>query len=616
MSGFDDSQELLQDFLTEATELLDDVDVSLMALESAPTDNDLLNRVFRGFHTVKGGAGFLEAHLLVELCHHAENLLDKLRSKQLIVDANMMDSILAATNEVRRMFGQMASGHMPSAAPAALLEALKIAAEGRSPAIVDSAAETPPAMLEPATSAQHEPSNDGIDWPAYYEAAFGVTAAASGSIPNPATAAATSAVPASTKAIVASPKTAAPAGGGGTPQFGKESTIRVDTTRFDQILNLSGEIGLTKNRLTCLRAELRAGVKDTGEEAESRQKTLDGVLAQLDTLVSDLQAAVMRARMQPVGRVFQKYSRLARDLGRQLGKDIELVITGADTEVDKTILEELNDPLVHLVRNAVDHGIESKADRRAAGKPERGTVQLSARQAGDHIVIEITDDGKGMHAEFIRQKAIDKGLISIEEAGTLDERQISQLIFLPGFSTKTEVTDVSGRGVGMDVVRHNIQKMKGRIDIQSVPGSGSKFTISLPLTLAILPVMMLSLCGQAYALPLSAVREIISLSPESVQWVNGHPTRVIRDEVLPVFDLAALIGRTREQEARFGVIALSGDQEFILAVDGFIGQDEVMIKPLEGVKPKGVSGATLSGDGTLVLVLELHELLKGVFKSN
>lgn len=612
MSDLSDAQELLQDFLTEATELLDDVDVSLMALEQSPQDDDLLNRVFRGFHTVKGGAGFLEAHLLVELCHHAENLLDKLRCKQLLVDADMMDSILAATNEVRRMFGQMASGQALSAAPPALLTALKLAAEGKSAAITVHA--LTPALLPDihgrvdaahASSMTDDPTaidQTAINWAALYEAAFG----------NPPPAHSASVSPAAVRtAAVASPKSGTTGGGNALPAA-KESTIRVDTLRFDQILNLSGEIGLTKNRLTCLRSELRATHHTT--EDELTQKTMDGVLAQLDTLVSDLQAAVMRARMQPVGRVFQKYSRLARDLGRQLGKDIELIITGADTEVDKTILEDLNDPLVHLVRNAVDHGIEPAADRRALGKAERGTVHLSAKQSGDHIVIEISDDGKGMHADMIRQKAIEKGLISMDEAGVLDNRQILQLIFLPGFSTKTEVTDVSGRGVGMDVVKHNIQKMKGRIDIYSTPGSGSRFTISLPLTLAILPVMMLNVCGQAFALPLSAVREIITLVPDDIQQVNGNPTLVIRDEVLPLFDLAALIGRSRTSPAGFGVVAVSGEQEFILSVDSFIGQDEVMIKPLEGIKPKGVAGATLSGDGTLVLVLELHELLDETFK--
>jgi two-component system chemotaxis sensor kinase CheA len=386
----------------------------------------------------------------------------------------------------------------------------------------------------------------------------------------------------------------------------KDATLRVDTQRFDEILNLSGEIGLTKNRLNCLRGDLVRG-DHNGESL----KTLEQVLGTLDTLVSDLQSAVMKARMQPVGRVFQKYNRLARDVARTLGKDVDLVIEGADTEVDKTILEELNDPLVHLVRNSVDHGLETPEERLAAGKPARGTIKLSARQAGDHIIIEINDDGRGMRPEFIREKAVQKGLISAEDANTLDERQSLNLIFLPGFSTKTEISSVSGRGVGMDVVRTNIQRLKGRIDLSSRPGEGSRVTIFLPLTLAILPVLMMKQGGQTYSMPLNAVREIVNIEPDKVQSVAGKPNLVVRGEVLPVFELSDLLDMGKTGASLVGVVATCGERGYVLAVDSFVGQDEVMIKPLEGVKPKGVAGATLSGEGVLVLVLEMRELLDG-----
>jgi two-component system chemotaxis sensor kinase CheA len=387
---------------------------------------------------------------------------------------------------------------------------------------------------------------------------------------------------------------------------GKDGTLRVDTQRFDQILNLSGEIGLIKNRLNCLRTDLVRGERN-GESL----KTLEQVLGTLDTLVSDLQSAVMKARMQPVGRVFQKYNRLARDVARTLGKDVDLLIEGAETEVDKTILEELNDPLVHLVRNSVDHGLETPDERVAAGKPARGTIRLSARQAGDHIVIEIMDDGRGMRPEILREKAIQKGLISADEANTLDERQSLNLIFLPGFSTKTEISSVSGRGVGMDVVRTNIERLKGRIDLSSRPGEGSRVTIFLPLTLAILPVLMMKQGGQTYGMPLNAVREIVNIEPHDLQSLAGSPNLVVRGEVLPVIELADLLSKPKEGDSLVGVVATSGDRGYVLAVDSFVGQDEVMIKPLEGVKPKGVAGATLSGEGVLVLVLEMHELLQG-----
>ena len=620
MSAFGDLQDLLQDFLTEAGELLEEVDSKLVELEQHPSDNELLNTVFRGFHTIKGGAGFLEASAMVSLCHRTENLFDLLRSGKLLLTPEMLDIILAATGEVRRMFSEMGSNAQPSAAPAALLEALELAAEGKpfvwGQQAVDSTPE-PVAMPDDfsfedfgtAVDGQaSESAIDGFDWAGLYTAVTGRQPKEAERASQEAKMA-TEAVSRQAAAAVRQRQEQKPAPKS-TPipvSGNKESTIRVDTGRFDQILNLSGEIGLTKNRLNCLRQSIMQG-----DDGENTRKTLDFVIGQLDMLVSDLQTAVMKARMQPVGRVFQKYSRLARDVARQIGKDVELLVAGAETEVDKTILEELNDPLVHLVRNAVDHGIEPIEDRRKANKPTRGTVNLSARQTGDHIVIEITDDGRGMRPEVLRQKAIEKGLITAEQAGQLNIQDSLQLIFLPGFSTKTEITDISGRGVGMDVVKTNIQRLNGRIEVHSEPGQGSRITILLPLTLAILPVLMLKLEEQAYSLPLSCVREIISINQENVQQVNGRPTLVVRGDVLPVLDLAELIGRHSSQTNKVGVLAVSGNKACVLAVDSLIGQDEVMIKPLEGIKPKGVSGATLSGEGLLVLVLELREILEGV----
>lgn len=610
MSAFSDV-ELLQDFLTEAGDLLEDVDSKLVELEQSPEDADLLATVFRGFHTIKGGAGFLEATHLVELCHKTENLFDLLRSKKLVLDAEMMDSIMAATGEVHRMFGEMRNGHQPGAAPTELLEALDAAIEGRTVAtaaapVVQAAAEAPAPSQAKTLNDLAQISEDDLDWAGLYEAVVGVppreleqaalsTDMATEAISKQAAAAVRPKAP-PPKAKAAQPAAAAQ----------KENTIRVDTARFDQILNLSGEIGLTKNRLNCLFQAFSLGV--TNEELI---KSLDTVVGQLDMLVSDLQSAVMKARMQPVGRVFQKYSRLARDVSRQLGKDVELVIEGAETEVDKSILEELNDPLIHLVRNAVDHGIETIADRTACGKNPKGIVNLSARQTGDHIVIEIQDDGRGMRPEIIRDKAVEKGLISAEEAGQLSVQDSLQLIFLPGFSTKDQISDISGRGVGMDVVKTNIQRLNGRIEIQSEPGHGSTITILLPLTLAILPVLMLKLEEQIYSLPLSCVREIIPIEEDKVQYVGGKPTMVVRGEVIPLLDLATLIGRESAPTPKVGVLTISGNKACILAVDSLVGQDEVMIKPLDGVKPKGVAGATLSGEGLLVLVLELRELIEG-----
>ncbi len=393
-----------------------------------------------------------------------------------------------------------------------------------------------------------------------------------------------------------------------TAKEARELTIRVDTARLDQVLNLSGEIGLTKNRLTHLRSNLLQGRNDATILSE-----LDQSVSQLDMLVVNLQNAVMKTRMQPIGRLFKKYPRLTRDLARSLGKEIELVLRGEDTEMDKTMIEELNDPLVHLLRNAVDHGVETIEARIAAGKPEKGVVELSACQEGDHILITISDDGGGMRPEVILGKAIKKGLISNEQANTLDETQCLDLIFLPGFSTKEELSSVSGRGVGMDVVKTNIAKLNGTITIQSEPGKGSVFTIFLPLTLAILPVLILRLSEQAFAVPLSMVREILSVSPGQLQQVSGRATMVVRGEVLPVMPLSQLIGwEPGEAAPEVGVLMQYGNNSFILTADGFAGHDDVVIKSLDTFRPKGVAGVTMSSEGDIVLILDVKELLAEV----
>jgi len=383
-----------------------------------------------------------------------------------------------------------------------------------------------------------------------------------------------------------------------------ETSLRIDIARFDRILNLSGEIGLTKNRIVRLRNDLVSRL-----QGQPGIKELDQVVSALSMLVSDLQNTVMKARMQPVGRVFQKYLRLARDLGRQLGKEVELAIVGEDTEIDKNMLEELNDPIVHLVRNAVDHGVDSPEERKARGKPAKATIRLEARQIGDAIRIEIVDDGRGMDPAVLRQKAVEKGLLGAEEAAAMDDREALKLIFLPGFSTKAAVSDVSGRGVGMDVVRNNVQRLSGRIDIRSEIGRGTRIAIDLPLTLAILPVLMFRVQSQPYAVPLAIVRGIIRIEPDAVQLVSGRRCLSLRGEVMPVVDVAAALERPGDGGS-VGILCHLGAQSLVLAVDSFVGQDEVVIKAFEGFKPKGVAGATLASDGTLVLVLDLSELLQ------
>ena len=387
----------------------------------------------------------------------------------------------------------------------------------------------------------------------------------------------------------------------------KDTTIRVEAARLDEVLTLSGEIGLTKNRLNHIRTEILQGRYDS-----ETFKTLDNIATQLDLLVMNIQSAVMKTRMQPVGTLFKKYPRMVGELAASLNKNIDFILLGGETELDKTMIEDLNDPLVHLVRNAVDHGIETDAERKVAGKPGKGVVQIEAHQEGDHILIIITDDGRGMRSDQIRSRAVAKGLISSDVAGKLDDEQCLELIFLPGFTTKDEVSSISGRGVGMDVVKTNIQKLNGSIEIHTESGIGTKFTISLPLTLAILPVLILKLGEQSFAVPLSMVREIIRITPDQLQNISGRSTMIVRGEVLPVLTLSNLIGWEASEYSDVGVLMQFGSSSFILSADGFAGHDDVVIKPLDTFRPKGVAGVTMSSEGDIVLILDIKELLDGI----
>jgi len=637
MSDFGGMEELLQDFLLEAGELLSEVDNKLVDLEKRPNDRELLNDIFRGFHTIKGGAGFLNAENLVSLCHRTENLFDKLRNGELTLSTALMDVIMDATGVVRIMFTSLSQANQPEPADPELIASLEAALAGETvllkkssagvTAATMSAPECDPApevvaqnsienmmtMIEP--SSPTEASIDDINWDALHAALTGtvlppqtakpVVEVAQAIVPDRPPVQEVVSAPAFVP-VQDLPTPARSAGAGAAPQqsLQKETTIRVDTVRLDQVLNLSGEIGLTKNRIANLKTQILHGKHD-----QETLKALDVSVSQLDLLVSDLQNAVMKTRMQPIGRLFQKYPRLARDLARQLGKDVELVLSGEETELDKTMIEDLNDPLVHLVRNAVDHGIESAEERAASHKTAKAIVTLSASQVGDHIYIEISDDGKGMRPDLLRAKAVEKGVIDAEAANSMDDRQSLHLVFLPGFSTKDQISSVSGRGVGMDVVKTNITRLNGKIDVISVPGQGSTFTISLPLTLAILPVLVVRLNDQSFAIPLSMVREIIPIKPAEVQRVSGRATIVVRDEVLPIRSLARLIGWEAKKSPAFGVLMHASDTTFIMAVDGFVGRDDVVIKPLSDIKPKGIAGATLSGDGSIVLVLDMEALL-------
>jgi two-component system chemotaxis sensor kinase CheA len=385
----------------------------------------------------------------------------------------------------------------------------------------------------------------------------------------------------------------------------RDATIRVDTSRLDQVLTLSGELGLAKNRLNCLKNDIVSGNRDPEVLREFEE-----AVNRLDLVVGDVQRAVMKTRMQPIGRLFHKYPRMARDLARALGKDVELVLEGEGTELDRALIDDLGDPLIHLIRNAIDHGVESPEARLAAGKTPSSTVRLSARQEGDHIEITVRDDGRGMNPEALRRKACEKGLMDADEVDRLDAAQCLELVFLPGFSTKEEVSSISGRGVGMDVVKTGIEKLNGRIEIESETGIGTTFRISLPLTLAVLPVLIVRHGKQPFAVPLSMVHEIMPLEAAQLQPFAGSATIVVRGRVLAVRSLGALLGWSSAQRPRYGVLMKCGHTTFVLAVDDYVGREDVVIKPLTEIRPAGVSGATLAGDGSVVLVLDLEPLLQ------
>ncbi|OOV95359.1 chemotaxis protein CheA [Pseudomonas sp. MF4836] len=746
--SFGADEEILQDFLVEAGEILEQLSEQLVELESRPDDADLLNAIFRGFHTVKGGAGFLQLNELVECCHIAENVFDILRKGERRVDSELMDVVLEALDAVNGMFGQVRERTQVTAAtpellaalarlaePAAavevaaepevaeavaepvaesesgditdnefelLLDSLNAAkAEAEAPAAApvassdaasdeitdaefeslldqlhgkgqfapDAVAASEPAAAKAATPGAsdsneitddefealldqlHGKGNFAVDAlesaVASVPAAAAPVAAAAGSdlisdhefeslldelhgkgkfsevagagsaAPAAATAAAVAAKPVAKKPEpkAEAPKAAAPAAAAAPaparaaaapppekPASEAETTVRVDTARLDEIMNMVGELVLVRNRL------VRLGL-NSGDEAMQK------AVSNLDVVTADLQTAVMKTRMQPIKKVFGRFPRLVRDLARQLKKEINLELVGEETDLDKNLVEALADPLVHLVRNAVDHGIESPEEREASGKARGGKVILAAEQEGDHILLSISDDGKGMDPNVLRAIAVKRGVMDKDAADRLSDTECYNLIFAPGFSTKTEISDVSGRGVGMDVVKTKISQLNGSINIYSTKGQGSKIVIKVPLTLAIMPTLMVMLGNQAFAFPLVNVNEIFHLDLSRTNVVDGQEVVIVRDKALPLFYLKRwLVRSAAHEEQREGhVVILSvGTQRIGFVVDQLVGQEEVVIKPLGKMLQgtPGMSGATITGDGRIALILDVPSMLK------
>ncbi|KAA0947288.1 MULTISPECIES: chemotaxis protein CheA [unclassified Pseudomonas] len=720
--SFGADEEILQDFLVEAGEILEQLSEQLVELESRPDDANLLNAIFRGFHTVKGGAGFLQLHELVECCHIAENVFDILRKGERHVDSELMDVILEALDAVNGMFSEVrerapitaatpqllaalarlaepaANAPAPVAEPVAepagdvtdsefeqlldSLNAVKAQAEapvaatqamvptteditddefeslldqlhGKGQFAPDAVAATPapvkaaaPASNEitddefealldqlhgkgsfaaealpavaAAAAAPAAPSADGLISDHEFESllddlhgkgkfsdvAPAAAATATAAVATPAPVAAKAAAPVAAKPVPAPAPARAPAAPtpDKQPVSEAETTVRVDTARLDDIMNMVGELVLVRNRL------VRLGL-NSGDEAMQK------AVSNLDVVTADLQTAVMKTRMQPIKKVFGRFPRLVRDLARQLKKEINLELVGEETDLDKNLVEALADPLVHLVRNAVDHGIETPEEREATGKTRGGKVILAAEQEGDHILLSISDDGKGMDPNILRGIAVKRGVMDKDAADRLTDTECYNLIFAPGFSTKTEISDVSGRGVGMDVVKTKISQLNGSINIYSTKGQGSKIVIKVPLTLAIMPTLMVMLGNQAFAFPLVNVNEIFHLDLSRTNVVDGQEVVIVRDKALPLFYLKRwLVASAKHEEQREGhVVILSvGTQRIGFVVDQLVGQEEVVIKPLGKMLQgtPGMSGATITGDGRIALILDVPSMLK------
>ena len=722
--SFEVDEEIMQDFLVEAGEILEQLQEQLVDLENNPEDADLLNAIFRGYHTVKGGAGFLALTELVDICHGAENVFDVMRNGKRTLTPELMDVILQATDVVVEMFDKVKLREPLEAAPDELISVLHKLSKPETPDEGIFASEVAPVVaqepesstnddeelvLDDTSSSIDEISEDEFE--ALLDELHGSGGPTKAPVPAPASSAPVSDTdditddefeallddlhgkgqfkaedsastvkdatavdndsdeitddefealldqlhgegkspivaaeskpapkapeapkvekptadekPADTPEGKAPPKAApvekpatAPAaaaavakpvakkddkkGASAAPQA--ETTVRVDTKRLDQIMNMVGELVLVRNRLLSL------GIANADE-------SMTKAIANLDVVTGDLQGAVMKTRMQPIKKVFGRFPRVVRDLARTLKKEITLQLVGEETDLDKNLVEALADPLVHLVRNSVDHGIEMPDEREAQGKPRMGTVKLSASQEGDHILLTIDDDGKGMDPEKLKDIAISRGVLDADAAARMSDVEAFNLIFAPGFSTKVEISDISGRGVGMDVVKTKINQLNGSVSINSELGKGTSLAIKVPLTLAILPTLMIVVGAQTFALPLGSVNEIINMDITKTNTVDGQLTMIVRSKAIPLFYLGDWLNRVPVKVNRSHghvVVMQIGTQQVGFVVDSLIGQEEVVIKPLDALLQgtAGMAGATITSDGGIALILDIAGLLK------
>jgi two-component system, chemotaxis family, sensor kinase CheA len=565
----DDMREIVESFLVETREVFERLDNDLLTLEQAHDDRALVDEIFRAVHTVKGTSGFLSLEQLNLLTHHFEEVLNLLRKGKLNLRAQDVDVMFEAFDLMKVLVDQVVKENIE---PLPLEDII-----GRLDAIASGEA--------PPEAAAVTPSSE----PELQEASFPAEAAED--------------LPADTIQKDATPDRR--------PRDRTSETIRVDVQRLDNLLNLVGELVLGRNRLSQIVSDCGSSVSD-----ERFLRELDETRSDIDFITTELQSAIMHTRMVQIGRVFNKFPRVIRDLAREFGKQINLEIEGDDTELDKSLIEEIGDPLVHLIRNAADHGIELPSDREAAGKSPTGTVKLTASHEGNHVVITISDDGAGMNPSKLKAKAIERGILTEREAAEMSDADAFQLIFKAGFSTAKTVSKVSGRGVGMDVVKTNITRLNGTVNIDSEPGKGSSIVLRLPLTLAIIQSLLVRVEDENFAIPLHSVVEVVSLAKHDVTTINGREVIRLREQVLPLIRTAEALcvkqaGSTRGTPQNVVVVAI-GHTRLGFVVDEMIGQKEIVIKPLGAYLKKvpGVAGSTILGDGRVIMILDVGELLR------
>ncbi|GAA6804181.1 chemotaxis histidine kinase/response regulator CheAY2 [Helicobacter pylori] len=644
----DDLQEIMEDFLIEAFEMNEQLDQDLVELEHSPEDLDLLNRIFRVAHTIKGSSSFLNLNILTHLTHNMEDVLNRARKGEIKITPDIMDVVLRSIDLMKTLLvtirdtGSDTNNGKENEIEEAVKQLQAITSQN-----LEGAKETLGAKETPKEEAKEEikenktptAENPASDNPLADEPDLDYANMSAEEVEaeierllnkrqeadkerraqkkqeakpkqevTPKTETPKAETPKASKTETKA-KAKADTEENKAPSIGVEQTVRVDVRRLDHLMNLIGELVLGKNRLIRIYSDV-----EERYDGEKFLEELNQVVSSISAVTTDLQLAVMKTRMQPVGKVFNKFPRMVRDLSRELGKSIELIIEGEETELDKSIVEEIGDPLIHIIRNSCDHGIEPLEERRRLNKPETGKVQLSAYNEGNHIVIKISDDGKGLDPVMLKEKAIEKGVISERDAEGMSDREAFNLIFKPGFSTAKVVSNVSGRGVGMDVVKTNIEKLNGIIEIDSEVGVGTTQKLKIPLTLAIIQALLVGVQEEYYAIPLSSVLETVRISQDEIYTVDGKSVLRLRDEVLSLVRLSDIfkVDAILESNSDVYVVIIGlADQKIGVIVDYLIGQEEVVIKSLGYYlkNTRGIAGATVRGDGKITLIVDVGAMM-------